>query len=134
MSIETVQADWLVDQEFLLKDTFGSPILMAQPQGVRGADLLPLSLIGCAGWEVADILRKQRQPVHSLRIFADSQREDAPPWRFTRIHIRYQIGGQGLNPEKIQRAIELTEARYCSIYATLRACLEITSDFQIVEE
>ena len=82
---ETVTATWLGEQSFLLKDHQGFPILMAQPEGVLGADLLPLSLIGCAGWDVMSILRKQKQPVLRCEVEAESERDDEPPWRFRRI-------------------------------------------------
>jgi len=52
MSTETVRVNWITDQVFLLQDRNGFPIIMAQPQGVNGVDLLPLSLIGCSAWDV----------------------------------------------------------------------------------
>jgi putative redox protein len=48
MTSETVRVDWISDRLFLLRDRNDFPILMTQPQGVNGADLLPLSLIGCS--------------------------------------------------------------------------------------
>ena len=134
MSSKTVSADWMRDQVFLLRDRNGFPIVMTQPQGVTGADLLPLSLIGCALWDIASILQKQRQPVTALQAFADSEQEDEPPWRFKKILIRYRFSGCNLNADLIRRAIELSESKYCSIYATLRAAVELTSKFEIVNE
>jgi putative redox protein len=107
---------------------------MSQPMGVNGADLLPLSLIGCTAWDVISILQKQRQQVSHFAAMAESVREDDPPWRFLKIHIHYQFSGKGLNPELIRKAIDLTENKYCSIYATLRQAVELVSDFEIVEE
>jgi len=46
--------------------------------------------------------------------------------------IRNLLTGHDLNAAQVRRAIELSETRYCSIYATLRAVVEITSDFEIV--
>ena len=134
MSIDTVRADWLGDQVFLLRDRFDFPIVMTQPQGVKGSDLLPLSLIGCSAWDVISILQKQRQAVTHLQVFADSECEDEPPRRFKRIRIRYRFNGHNLKPEHIQRAIELSETKYCSIYATLRQAIKLTSEYEIVEE
>lgn len=131
--LETVQVDWMGEQQFLLKDHAGFPILMTQPDGVNGADLLPLSLIGCAAWDVIAILKKQRQQVTRFLVTADSERDPLPPWRFRRIRIHYHITGKELNLELVRRAIDLTETRYCSIYATLREAVEIISDFDIVE-
>jgi len=134
MPTETVRADWIADQVFLLRDRAGFPIVMTQPQGVNGADLLPLSLIGCAAWDILDILRKQRQAVTRFEVIADSERDDEPPWRFRRIRVLYRIGGRNLDARRVERAIELTETKYCSIYVTLRDAIEIVSDYEIVSE
>ena len=133
MSSETVRADWINDQVFLLRDRHDFPIVMTQPMGVNGADLLPLSLIGCALWDIVDILKKQRQQIGAVQASAASERDNEPPWRFRRIHIHYSFTGRALNPNLIKRAIELSEKKYCSIYATLRDVVEITSDFEILE-
>jgi putative redox protein len=106
---------------------------MTQPMGVSGADLLPMSLIGCSAWDVIAILKKQRQQVRGLEVTAESVRDDEPPWRFRQIRILYKITGRDLDPQRIQRAIDISEQKYCSVYATLRDVVEITSRFEIVE-
>jgi putative redox protein len=134
MTTETVRADWIDEHLFLLRDRSGYPIVMTQPLGVKGADLLPMSLIGCAAWDIMAILQKQRQHVIRFQVTADSERDAEPPWRFRKIRIRYRFTGRGLKADQIRRAIELSETKYCSIYATLRDVVDITSDFEIVGE
>lgn len=134
MSIETVRADWIQDQLFLLRDQADFPIVMTQPQGVHGADLLPLSLIGCSAWDVILILQKQRQQITHLQVFADSERDQEPPRRFRKIRIRYKFTGRNLQESQIKRAIELSETKYCSIYATLREVVELLTEYEIVNE
>ena len=134
MSTETVHADWVKDQLFILKDHLDFPIVMTQPHGANGADLLPLSLIGCAAWDVQSILIKQRQHITAIAVTADSEREDESPWRFLKIHIHYTIRGYRLDENQVKKAIELAETKYCSIYATLKTAVEIDSDFQIVNQ
>jgi len=133
MRTEKVTAEWLADQAFLLKDHQGFPIVMAQPMGVLGADLLPLSLIGCAGWDVMSILRKQKQPVLRCEVEAESERDEQPPWRFRRIRVLYKIWG-GVDPAALERAIRLTEEKYCSVFVTLRDAVEIQSRYEILSE
>ena len=132
MPTESVRVDWISEQLFLMRDRNSFPIVMTQPHGVNGADLLPLSLIGCAAWDIMSILQKQRQQVTGLQVSAESERDDEPPWRFRKIHIRYRFSGRNLKAEAIKRAIELSETKYCSIYATLRDTVEIQSDYEIV--
>lgn len=131
MPRETVTAEWVRDQVFLLRDHQGFPIVMANPGGVLGADLLPLSLIGCAIWDVMEILRKQRQPVRSLEVEAHSEREDERPWRFRRIRVVYRIRGTNVDRAAVERAVRLTEDKYCSTFATLRPAIEIVSEVEL---
>ena len=133
MPIETVRIDWIRDQLFLMRDRFGFPIVMTQPAGVNGADLLPLSVIGCSIWDIVAILHKQRQQITEVQVTAESVREEEPPWRFRKIHILYTFTGRGLNRDHIRRAIEVTENKYCSTYATLREVVELTSEYRILD-
>jgi putative redox protein len=131
---DIVRAEWVRDQVFLLQDRHGFPLVMTQPDGVLGSDLLPLSLIGCAAWDVAAILQKQRQRLTRLEVTAESEREPAPPWRFRAIRIVYRVAGRGLDEARVLRAVSLTEEKYCSIYATLRQAIELTSRVEVAEE
>ena len=133
MSSETVRAEWVRDEIFMLRDRHDFPIVMTQPWGVNGADLLPLSLIGCALWDIVAILLKQRQGLTHAGVWAESEREPEAPWSFLRIQIHYRFAGDGLDAAHVQRAIALSEEKYCSTYATLRRAVELTSDFEILD-
>lgn len=135
MSISNiVQADWISGSTLLLRDRNRYPIMMAQPHGVNGSDLLPLGLIGCAAWDVLHILRKQRQPIAGLRVTAESAQDSAAPWRFREIAIQYQFRGFALSAAKIRRAIEISQEKYCSVFVTLRDAVAISSDFEIAAD
>lgn len=133
MIAETVSLDWIRERRFLMHDRNGFPILMDHPNGANASDLLPLSLIGCSSYDVVAILEKQRQDVTDLAVSAESTRDPNPPWIFRKIHVHYKVSGRGLDKEKVSKAIELAEEKYCGVFATLRAAVEITSDFEIIE-
>jgi putative redox protein len=132
MPPEIVRLEWVKHQEFILRDRFDFPIVMTQPAGVNGADLLPLSIIGCSTWDIIAILLKQKQPVDSFSVQAASELEAQSPWRFLPIHITYYFTGTNLDEAKIRRAIFLTEEKYCSTFATLRQTVQLKSDFEIL--
>jgi putative redox protein len=133
MLLETVNLDWVRKRQFVMRDRNGFPILMDQPNGVNAADLLPLSLVGCTSYDVIAILEKQHQEVADFSVTAESTRDPDPPWAFRAIHIHYKLCGSQLSAEKVSRAIELAEEKYCGIYATLKDVVQITSDFEIAE-
>ena len=133
-SNEIVNAEWVHDRVFLLRDHNDFPIVMTQPMGVSGADMLPMSLLGCVMWDITTILEKKRLKVVSLRASAESVRDVKPPWIFREIRIRLVFVGHNLERDQIQRTIEMSEEKYCSIYATLKQVVKITTEFELFEE
>ncbi len=102
--------------------------------GMKPSDLLMVALASCTAVDVVSILRKKRQPLASLEILADGEQDADPPWRFRRIHLTYRVRGKNLTPEAVGWAIELSESRYCSVSASLRPQVEITTSFEIQPE
>ncbi len=133
MATKNVFLNWDPEESFILKDNDDHRIVMKKPKGVSASDLLPMSLIGCASHDVVEILTKQRQDLQQLRVSAEATQDDDPPWRFRKIHIHYQAVGKGIDPEKLSKAILLSEEKYCSVYATLKDAIEITHDSEVVE-
>lgn len=133
MATKTVRLNWNPENQFILSDRDDYRIVMKKPNGVSASDLLPMSLIGCSSHDVVEILKKQRADLHQLNVTAESVQDDDPPWRFRKIHLHYQAVGKGIDPEKLAKAIQLSEEKYCSVYATLKDAVEITYDYEVVE-
>jgi len=134
MAANTVHLHWNPEEQFILSDDDDHRIVMKKPKGVSPSDLLSMALIGCASHDVVEILNKQRQGLRQLEVTAESTQDDSPPWRFRKIHIHYQVTGTDIDPEKVGRAIHLSEEKYCSVYATLKDVIEITHDVEVVED
>lgn len=100
--------------------------------GIKPSDLLLLAAASCAAYDVVDILQKQREPVEGLDIQCSGDQNAEQPYNFVNIHLKYMLKG-GIDPKKAERAIQLSEDKYCSVLATLRPSLEITSEFEIVD-
>jgi putative redox protein len=80
---------------------------------------------------VIEILIKQREPLEDLRIFCRGNQQAEPPYTFTSIHLHYVIKG-AVKPERLERAIQLSEEKYCSVISTLRPGVPVSSDYEIV--
>jgi len=100
-------------------------------KGLKPSDLLVISLCSCSGYDVVEILKKQRQNLTGLRITADAKQATAPPYQFTDIHLHYGVAGKDLSHQKVERAIELSQNKYCSVAATIRGVTKITYSFDI---
>jgi len=104
--------------------------LDAGAQGVRPMDLLAIALGGCTAMDALSILKKMRQPVEAFTVEVSGARAEEHPKRFTALEVVYRFKGD-LDETKVARAIELSETRYCSVEATLRPGVPITSRFEI---
>jgi putative redox protein len=98
--------------------------------GVTPMELLATSLGGCTAMDVASILVKMRQPLEAFSVEVSGERAEDHPKRFTTLEVLYRFKGD-LDERKVERAIELSEERYCSVEATLRPALPITSRYVI---
>jgi putative redox protein len=133
MTTNIVKLNWNPETEFSLSDKDDYKIIMKKPKGVKPSDLLAMALIGCSSYDVVEILQKQRQDLRQLNVTAESTQDETPPWRFRKIHIRFQAVGKGIDPEKVRKAVEISEEKYCSVYATLKDALEITQEVEVLE-
>ncbi len=87
---------------------------------------LLLAAASCTGSDVVVILRKMQVPFSALSIEVSGIRREAEPRRYTAIHFDYRIGGAGIDPSKVRRAIDLSLEKYCSVIHSLAPDIAIT--------
>ena len=92
----------------------------ASPAGVSPMELIVAGLAGCTGMDVISILQKKRQKVSGLTIEVVGQRSDDHPMVYTDIEIVYMVQGEEIDPAAVDRAIELSQTKYCSVSAMLQ--------------
>ena len=102
--------------------------------GTQPLRLLLLGVAGCTAMDVISILRKKRQHVSGLEVEARGDRVGEHPRVYDRVEIIYRVKGNGVDPRAVERAIELSETRYCPAIAMLEKATEITSRYEIEEE
>lgn len=96
-------------------------------------ELLLVGLAGCTGMDVASILEKKRQNLQEFRVEVRGKRADQPPRVYTQIRVEYLLWGEDLDPVAVERAIELSEEKYCSASIMLGATAEISSTYRILK-
>jgi putative redox protein len=99
-------------------------------QGATPMELLAVALAGCTAMDVVAILQKMRQPLDGLRVEVHGEKADEHPKRFVSLEVVYYLKG-ALDEKKVQRAIELSETKYCSVEATLRPAVSISARYVI---
>jgi putative redox protein len=139
MGIGTVSVKCIESKLMIGVDSFGHPLVIGSwPEreptwsGLKPSDLLMLAAASCSSYDITMILAKQKEPLEGLEVTCTGQQEDEPPYQFTSIHLHYKVKG-AVAPKKVERAIQLSEEKYCSVTNTLKHSVKITSDFEIVE-
>ncbi len=92
--------------------------------GMRPMELLLAALAGCTAYDVVDIMEKKRQPLSRYRVEAVGERAEEHPKRYTRIVVTHYGSGPNVTQEALERAVELSHTKYCSVSATLNAHIE----------
>ena len=102
--------------------------------GVRPMELMLLGVGGCTSFDVVNILRRGRQDIVDCLTEIEAERAETDPKVFTRIHLHFKITGRGIDRRKVERAIALTAAKYCSASIMLeRAGVAVTHDYEVTE-
>lgn len=102
--------------------------------GLKPSEVLLIALGGCTGIDVVSILKKGRRNLTGLEIQLTGEQDPDPPWTFRKIHLEYRLTGRGLSREAVERAIRLSEEKYCSVRATISGIAELTSGYTLVQD
>lgn len=93
--------------------------------------MLLVSLAGCMGADVCDILEKSRVPLEALEVEVEGTRAARPPRRFEEIRLVYRVRGPAEEHEKrLRRAVELSRDTYCSVLHSLRQDLDVEIEIE----
>ena len=136
--MKTITLRWVDGQMMVGTDSGNHSVVIGKSsdsdsfQGMKPADLLLMAAASCATWDIIEILQKQREPIQDVKVECSGEQQQDPPWTFTRVHVHYIFKG-AVKMEKVEKAIRLSEDKYCSVISTLRLGIPVTSDFEVVE-
>jgi putative redox protein len=101
--------------------------------GTRPKELLLIALGGCTGSDVASILIKKKVPFTKYYMNLEAEVSEEHPQVYIKIHLEYVFEGKGVKKEDVERAIDLSLTKYCSVTAMLKKAIDITHSYRIVE-
>ena len=124
--------------EFLIATTPGNYSLTIDTKGERKSaptpvELLLVSVAACTAVDVVSVLKKKRQAVTDYRVEITGERRDEHPRSFTKMHVHHIVYGHDVSEQALAHAIELSDTKYCSVAATVRPTVEITTSFEIIQ-
>jgi putative redox protein len=110
----------------------GGPDTGGSNSGSTPKELLLFALGGCTAMDVIPIMKKKRIPFTDFEINISGNTVETDPKIFSDLHLEYVVYGENINPADVERAIELSRTKYCSVSAMLSKSVKITHSLKIV--
>jgi putative redox protein len=126
--------------KFILWSKHDSTITLARTQHAAGrqnrlgpspVELVLQALGGCTAMDIVSILQKMRRTIRSLTLDLEAERREEYPRIFTQIHLLYTLVSPDVTEHELERAIQLSEEKYCSVSGMLRATVKMTTSYEL---
>jgi putative redox protein len=135
-----VSVDWVQNLQFVGTDERNHSIVMdANPEaggdqsGPTPGRLLLMAVACCTAMDVVDILRRSRQNLTAISVLTRGVQNKDYPKYYTEIHLRYILKGKTLDKSRVERAIKLSQEKYCSVGATVSGKSNIFVEYEVLE-
>ena len=125
---------WIEGKTFMGIDSTDHAVVLSSPAegvGMKPSELMLVALGACSSVDVVGILEKRKITLTHYEVQVSAEQDEDPPWTFRKIHLKYILAGKDINEKDVQKAIELSEGKYCSVAATLKGKAEITTEYVI---
>jgi putative redox protein len=127
----TVELVW--ERELVFGGQSGAATIVLDSAGQAGpspVQALAFALAGCMGMDVVHILKKSRHDLRGLRIGLTAERAQEDPHRITSVSIEFAVTGP-VPKDQIQRAIDLSHEKYCSVWHSMRPDIPFETRFSV---
>lgn len=140
MTKHEVKVNWQKKMAFKA-DVMGQEIIMdavaqvgGESRGARPKPLMLAALAGCTGMDVVSILKKMKVEPDDFNIIVEGDVTDEHPKHYNKMHIIYEFKGKDLPMKKLEKAVRLSEEKYCGVSAVYKKALELTWEIRTVNE
>jgi len=139
MATEKVKVNWLENMAFEAEVNGHKMILDAaapvggENRGPRPKPLMLVALAGCTGMDVVSILKKMRVEVEDFNVQVEGDLTEEHPKQFSQMRVLYEFKGKNLPMDKLEKAVNLSEERYCGVSAMYKKALGIRTEIKIIE-
>jgi putative redox protein len=101
--------------------------------GPRPKPLMLSALAGCTAMDVVAILKKMRVEFDDLKVTVEGEQTEEHPKHFTKMMVKYEVWGKDLPLDKIEKAVNLSEERYCGVSVVYRKAMPVESQIVLHE-
>jgi len=100
-------------------------------RGPRPKPLMLLSLAGCTGMDVVSILKKMRVELDNFSVEVEANQTEEHPKHFNEMKVIYKFWGKDLPMEKLQKAVNLSEERYCGVSEVYKKYVKMSNEILV---
>lgn len=129
------------DNAAFVGDVGGHKIIVDADEESGGNDLGPrpkrlmlTALAGCTGIDVIMILKKMKLQPDAFNVIVEADVTDEDPQHYYKMKVIYQFKGKNLPLEKIEKAVKLSEEKYCGVTAVYRKVMDFKTEIVVIEE
>ena len=125
---------WVEGLTFLGESSSGHQVLMDGNAGDKAPspmEMVLMSVGGCSAIDVVSILKKGRNDVRDCEVKLTSERREEAPRVFTHINLHFIVTGKDLTDKIVERAVNLSAEKYCSVSLMLSKAANVTHSFEI---
>ncbi len=105
-----------------------------EDRGPRPKPLMLTALAGCTGMDVVSILKKMRVEFDDFKVSVEGDLTEEHPKQFNKMLVKYEFWGKGIDKAKVEKAVNLSEERYCGVSAVYKKVMPVESEIIIHEK
>lgn len=102
-------------------------------KGPKPKPLMMVALAGCTGMDVVSLLKKMRVDFDTLNIRVEGDLAEEHPKKFEKMKITYELKGRSIDRGRVEKAVALSQEKYCGVSASYRKAMELTHEIIIRE-
>lgn len=136
MAFHEINLEWKEAMQFH-SQVNGHDVYVDADTSVGGTDKAPrpkplmlVALAGCTAMDVVSLLNKMRVPFDDFNVRVHAELSEDHPKVYTRVHITYQLKGKDIDKQKVEKAVNLSQERYCGVSAMFRKFAEVSFEIE----
>ena len=136
----TAKVTWVEDALFVAEagsgHTFtmdGSADVGGRNLGARPMEVMLMGMGGCTAIDVVSMLKKQRQDILGVEVSLVGERATEHPMVYSEVKVVYTVRGRKLSRPLVERAVSLSDEKYCSATAMFKKTAKVTHEVVLVE-
>jgi putative redox protein len=111
----------------------GAPDIGGRNLASRPMEVVLMGMGGCTAIDMVSMLRKQRQDIEGVEVSLSAERATEHPMVFTEVKLVYTVRGRKLNKALVERAVSLSDEKYCSATAMIKKSAKVSHEVVLVE-